>query len=155
MRFSLFYLLWSLKMSYLCLSFLLYILVWRKKLVISNHFGIVRLKTQSEKYMALKDDISTLVFLLKKSNHFFVMFWRLKEFSSYTKRGFSRGVMWLRYMPQRLHLFCLDDKKKLKTKHIVLKRICEFSPGTPVSTHKESWQGSLGYKKITDLQKAF
>ena len=41
------------------------------KLVISNHFGIVRLKTQSEKYMALKDEI-------------------------------SRGVMWLRYIPQRL-----------------------------------------------------
>ena len=41
------------------------------KLVISNHFGIVRLKTQSEKYMALKDEI-------------------------------SRGVMWLRYMRQRL-----------------------------------------------------
>ena len=41
------------------------------KLVISNHFGIVRLKTQSEKYMALKDEI-------------------------------SRGVMLLRYMPQRL-----------------------------------------------------
>ena len=47
------------------------------KLVISNHFGIVRLKTQSEKYMAL---ISKLVFLLKKviisekSNHIFVMF---------------------------------------------------------------------------------
>ena len=39
------------------------------KLVISNHFGIVRLKAQSEKYMALKDEI-------------------------------SRGVMWLRYMPQ-------------------------------------------------------
>ena len=44
------------------------------------------------------------------------MFWRLKEFSSYTKKGFYRGVMWLRYMPQRLqnypfvHLFCLDDK---------------------------------------------
>ena len=36
------------------------------KLVISNHFGIVRLKTQSEKYMALKDEISKLVFLLKK-----------------------------------------------------------------------------------------
>ena len=41
------------------------------KLVISNHFGIVRLKTQSEKYMALQDEI-------------------------------SRGVMRLRYMPQRL-----------------------------------------------------
>ena len=47
------------------------------KLVISNHFGIVRLKTQSEKYMAL---ISKLVFLPKKviisekSNHIFVMF---------------------------------------------------------------------------------
>ena len=41
------------------------------KLVISDHFGIVRLKTQSEKYMALKDEI-------------------------------SRGVMWLRCMPQRL-----------------------------------------------------
>ena len=36
------------------------------KLVISNHFGIVRLKTQSEKYMAPKDEISKLVFLLKK-----------------------------------------------------------------------------------------
>ena len=35
------------------------------------HFGIVRLKTQSERYMALKDEI-------------------------------SRGVMWLRYMLQRL-----------------------------------------------------
>ena len=46
-------------------------LVEEIKLVISNHFGIVRLKTQSEKYMALKDEI-------------------------------SRGVMWLRYMPQRL-----------------------------------------------------
>ena len=31
------------------------------RLVISNHFGIVRLKTQSEKYMALKDEISKLV----------------------------------------------------------------------------------------------
>ena len=41
------------------------------KLVISNHFGIVRLKTQSEKYMALKDES-------------------------------SRGVLWLRYMPQGL-----------------------------------------------------
>ena len=28
------------------------------KLEISDHFGIVRLKTQSEKYMALKDEIS-------------------------------------------------------------------------------------------------
>ena len=28
--------------------------------------------------------------------------------------------MWLRYMPQRLHLFCLDDKKKLEAKRIVL-----------------------------------
>ena len=46
-------------------------LVEEIKLVISNHFGIVRLKTQSEKYMALKDEI-------------------------------SRGVMWLRYTPQRL-----------------------------------------------------
>ena len=54
------------------------------KFVLSNHFGIVRLKTQSEKYMALKDEILKLVFLLKKviissekSNHFFVI-----EFSS-------------------------------------------------------------------------
>ena len=53
--------------------------------------------------------------------------------------------MWLRYMPQRLHLFCVDDKKKLEAKRIVLKRVsqrfvesCGFSPGTPVSTHKES-----------------
>ena len=37
------------------------------RLVISNHFGIVRLKTQSEKYMALKDEISKLVCLLKKA----------------------------------------------------------------------------------------
>ena len=44
-------------------SFSLYLEI---KLVISNHFGIVRLKTQSEKYMALKDEISKLVFLLKK-----------------------------------------------------------------------------------------
>ena len=36
------------------------------RLVISNHFGIVRLKTQSEIYMALKDEISKLVCLLKK-----------------------------------------------------------------------------------------
>ena len=36
-----------------------------KNLVIYNHFGIVRLKTQTEKYMALKDEISKLVFLLK------------------------------------------------------------------------------------------
>ena len=34
------------------------------KLVISNHFGIVRLKTQSEKYMALKDEISRGVMCL-------------------------------------------------------------------------------------------
>ena len=34
-------------------------------LVTANDFGIVRLKTQSEKYMALKDEISKLVFLLK------------------------------------------------------------------------------------------
>ena len=56
------------------LSFFFYIFLFlfkEIKLVISNHFGIVRLKTQSEKYMALKDEI-------------------------------SRGVMWLRYMPQRL-----------------------------------------------------
>ena len=40
--------------------FLLYILFLFEeiKLVIPNHFGIVRLKTQSEKYMALKDEIS-------------------------------------------------------------------------------------------------
>ena len=44
-------------MSYLCLAFLLYIYL-EIKLVISNHFGIVRLKTQSEKYMALQDEIS-------------------------------------------------------------------------------------------------
>ena len=42
------------------------------KLVISNHFNIVRLKTASEKYMALKDKISKLVFLLEKSNIFFL-----------------------------------------------------------------------------------
>ena len=41
------------------------------KLVIPNHFNIVRLKTQSEKYMALKAKISKLVFLLEKSNNFF------------------------------------------------------------------------------------
>ena len=62
------------------------------KLVISNHFGIVRLKTQSEKYMALKDEISILV-----------------------SQRFVES--------------------------------CGFSPGTPVSTHKESRQVGLGYKK--------
>ena len=35
------------------------------KLVISNHFGIVRLKTQSEKYMALQDKISRGVMWLR------------------------------------------------------------------------------------------
>ena len=48
-------------------SFFLYIFLFEKmRLVISNHFNIVRLKTQSEKYMALKDKISKLVFLLEK-----------------------------------------------------------------------------------------
>ena len=47
------------------LSFFLF-LFEEIRLVISNHFGIVRLKTQSEKYMALKDEISKLVCLLKK-----------------------------------------------------------------------------------------
>ena len=47
-------------------SFFLYIFLFEKmKLVISNHFNIVRLKTQSEKYMALKDEISKIVFLLE------------------------------------------------------------------------------------------
>ena len=83
-------------MSYLWLGFLLYILFLFEeiKLVISNHFGIVRLKTQSEKYMALKDEI-------------------------------SRGVMWLRYMPQRfqtfVHLFCLDDKKAQNRTYLIEK----------------------------------
>ena len=60
-------------MSYLCVAFFyIFLFLFEEiKLVISNHFGIVRLKTQSEKYMALKNEI-------------------------------SRGVMWLRYMPQRL-----------------------------------------------------
>ena len=56
-------------MSYLCLAFLRYIFLFlfeEIKLIISNYFGIVRLKTQSEKYMALKDEISKLVFLPKK-----------------------------------------------------------------------------------------
>ena len=56
-------------MSYLCLAFLLYIFLFlfeEIKLVISNYFGIVRLGTQSEKYMALKDEISKLVFLPEK-----------------------------------------------------------------------------------------
>ena len=38
-------------------SFIYFFLFEEIKLVISNHFGIVRLKTQSEKYMALKDEI--------------------------------------------------------------------------------------------------
>ena len=61
-------------MSYLCLAFLLYILFLFEeiKLVISNHFGIVRLKTQSEKYMALKDEISKLDAFLKKVIIFFL-----------------------------------------------------------------------------------
>ena len=55
-------------MSYLCLAFLPFFsfLFEEIRLVISNHFGIVRLKTQTEKYMALKDEISKLVCLLKK-----------------------------------------------------------------------------------------
>ena len=51
------------------IPFLLYLFLFlfeEIKLVISNRFGIVRLKTQSEKYMALKDEISKLVCLLKK-----------------------------------------------------------------------------------------
>ena len=39
--------------------FSIYFLFEKMKLVISNHFNIVRLKTQSEKYMALKDKISS------------------------------------------------------------------------------------------------
>ena len=56
-------------MSYLCVAFLPFFLFLFEeiRLVISNHFGIVRLKTQSEKYMALKDEISKLVCLLKKA----------------------------------------------------------------------------------------
>ena len=56
-------------MSYLCVTFLLFFLFLfvEVRLVISNHFGIVRLKTKSEKYMALKDEISKLVCLLKKA----------------------------------------------------------------------------------------
>ena len=54
-------------MLYLCLAFLLFLFLFDEiRLVISDHFGIVRLKTQSEKYMALKDEISKLVCLLKK-----------------------------------------------------------------------------------------
>ena len=54
-------------------SIFLYIFLLKKmKLVISNHFNIVRLKSASEKYMALKDKISKLVFLLEKSNIFFL-----------------------------------------------------------------------------------
>ena len=47
----------------------IFIFVWKNKVSnICNHFDIVRLKTQSEKYMALKDKILKLipVFLLKK-----------------------------------------------------------------------------------------
>ena len=43
----------------LSFSFCIFLFLFKEiKLVISNHFGIVRLKTQSEKYMALKDEIS-------------------------------------------------------------------------------------------------
>ena len=50
-----------------CLAFSLYIFLFEKmKLVISNHFNIGRLKTPSGKYMAPKDKISKLVFLLEK-----------------------------------------------------------------------------------------
>ena len=48
-------------------SFFFLLLFVEVRLVISNHFGIVRLKTKSEKYMALKDEISKLVCLLKKA----------------------------------------------------------------------------------------
>ena len=74
-----------------CRTILTYFFLFEKmKLVIPNHFNIVRLKTQSEKYMALKDKISKLVFLLEISS------W------SYTKKGFCRGVMSLCYLSQRL-----------------------------------------------------
>ena len=55
-------------MSYLCLAFLQYIFILfeEMKLVLSNHFGIVRLKTQSDKYMALKHENSKLVFPVEK-----------------------------------------------------------------------------------------
>ena len=47
-------------------SFLVFLFLFEEiKLVISNHFGMVRLKTKSEKYMALKDEISKLIFLKK------------------------------------------------------------------------------------------
>ena len=42
------------------------------KLVISNHFNIVRLKTQSEKYMALKGERWKLIFLFIKVIIFFL-----------------------------------------------------------------------------------
>ena len=55
------------KNSYHCLAFFyVYFLFEKMKLVISNHFNIVRLKTQSEKYMALKDIVSNLASLLEK-----------------------------------------------------------------------------------------
>ena len=73
------------------------------KLVISNHFGIVRLKTQSEKYMALKDEI-------------------------------SRGVMWLRYMPQWLqtelfvHLLKRVGQVNTLSKAVGFSRVLRFPP---------------------------
>ena len=58
-------------MSYTFVELFFYIFLFlfkEIKLVISNHFGIVRLKTQSEKYMALKDEISRGVMATKASN---------------------------------------------------------------------------------------
>ena len=51
---------------FIYLNLYIFILFEEIKLVISNHFDIVRLKTQSEKYMALKNEISKLVLILKK-----------------------------------------------------------------------------------------
>ena len=118
--------------------FSIYFLFEKMKLVISNHFNIVRLKTQSEKYMALKDKISSWGFDVWKS--FRVV--RKKVFLEASCRfvichkGFKLSHLWFS---------CQDNKKQLKSKRIVLKRVssqrfdesCGFSPGTPVSSRKK------------------
>ena len=59
-------------------------------------------------------------------------------------------------------LVLLENKKQLKTKRIVLKRVsqrfvesCGFSPGTPVSSHKEYCRVAWILKIRLTLRKLF
>ena len=73
------------------------------KLAIFNQFHIVRLETQSEKYMALKFEMPpTLQFgnFSLISNRFIVIFERLED-QFRVKKVFSGGIMYLRCMSQK------------------------------------------------------